>query len=165
MREFNSRYDNGTAMIHRFHGGKARHIKHQVSTHLDEEWPDVVVIQCGGNDLPTSRHNPKPVLEIANHIMDIVEVCRTYDVQEIIVCSVLPREQAFLQLRRKELNDVLRNVCSLQNIHFLDNDRQAEKDRNIVLSKHIDGDGVHLNGEGSDLLRDNIVDLLNSLDC
>ena len=127
-------------------------------------WPDTVVIQCGGNDLATSRQNPKPVLEIANHIMDIVEVCRSYDVKEIVVCSALPREQAFLQLRRKELNDLLRDLCALQNIHFLDNDRQREKDRNIVLSKHIDGDGVHLNGEGSDLLRDNIVDLLNTLD-
>ena len=165
MRELNNRYVNGTASIHRFHGGKARHIKHQISTHLDEEWPDIVVIQCGGNDLPTSRQNPKPILEIANHIMDIVEVCRTYDVKEIIVCSVLPREQAFLQLRRKELNDVLRELCFVQNVHFLDNDRQMVKERNIVLSQHIDGDGVHLNGEGSDLLRDNIVDLLNSFDC
>ena len=164
MRELNNKYVKGSAFIHRFHGGKARHIKHQISTHLDEEWPDIVVIQCGGNDLPTSRQNPKPILEIANHIMDIVEVCRTYNVKEIVVCSVLPREQAFLQLRRKELNDVLRDLCSVQNIHFLDNDRQKEKERNIVLSKHIDGDGVHLNGEGSDLLRDNIVDLLNTLD-
>ena len=50
----------------------------------------------------------------------------------------------------------------MQNVHFLDNDKQMKKEKNIVLSKHIDGDGVHLNGEGSDLLRDNIVDLLNS---
>ena len=85
--------------------------------------------------------------------------------KEIIVCSVLPGEQACLQLRRKDLNDLLRNLCCMQNVHFLDNDRQMEKERNIVLSKHIDGDGVHLNGEGSDLLRDNIVELLNSFNC
>ena len=60
---------------------------------------------------------------------------------------------------------MLRDLCSLQNVRFLDNDRQVEKERNIVLSKHIDSDGVHLNGEGSDLLRDNIVDLLNGFDC
>ena len=96
--------------------------------------------------------------------MDIVEVCRTYAVKEIIVCNVLPRESFYLQLRRKELNDLLRSLCSLQNVHFLDNDRHADKDRNIVLSKHID-DGVHLNSAGDDLLRRNIVDVLNSLSC
>ena len=164
MGKLNGKYINGRATIHRFHGGKARHIKHQIGTHLDEEWPDVVVIQCGGNDLPTSRHNPKPVLEIANHIMDIVEVCRTYSVKEIIVCNVLPRESFHLQLRRKELNDILRSLCSLQNVRFLDNDNHADEGRNIVLSKHI-ADGVHLNSAGDDLLMRNLIDLLNSLSC
>ena len=163
MQALNKKYTNGTAFIHRFHGGKARHIKHQISTHLDEEWPDAVVIQCGGNDLPTSHQNPKPILEIANHIMDIVEVCRMYSVKEIIVCNVLPRESFHLQLRRKELNDLLKSLCSVQNVHFLDTDGQADKRRNIVLSKHIEEDGVHLNSIGSDILRDNIVDCLNSL--
>ena len=165
MRVLNSKYTNGTAFIHRFHGGKAKHMRHQISTHLDEEWPDVVVIQCGGNDLPTSHQNPKPVLEIANHIMEIVEVCRSYSVKEIIVCNVLPRESFHLQLRRKELNDVLRSLCSILNVHFLDTDNQLDTKRNIVLSKHIDEDGVHLNSLGSDLLRDNIVDYLNCLAC
>ena len=86
-----------------------------------------------------------------------MEVGRTYAVKNVIVCNALPRESFYLQLQDEELNDLLRCMCS-----FLDNDTHVDKDRNIVLSKHID-DRAHFNSAGDDLLWRNVVDLLNSL--
>ena len=58
INEFNSYYKEGNARFFRFHGAKARHVKDYVLSHLEEEQPDSVIIQMGGNDLPTGR--PKP---------------------------------------------------------------------------------------------------------
>ena len=160
--DLNKRYIQGQAIIHRFPGGKARHMKSQIATHLQEELPDVAVIQCGGNDIPLGQRNTTRMLEITNHIMDMVQECKQHGVERIIVSSVLPRESAIYQLRRKELNDILRSLCDLQNIVFLDNDRHFDTDKRIILSKHIDYDGVHFNESGSIRFRDNIIDTLNT---
>ena len=160
---FNGNYANGTATFHRFRGGHARHIKNQIATHLSEERPDNVVILIGGNDLQTSRTNPTPVLQIANHILESALICKEYDVRNICVTSVLPREQAYMQLRRKDLNTLLRGLCLLHNFIFIDTDNNIDRDKRIILSKHICGDGVHLNDCGTDLLSQIFLDALNSI--
>ena len=58
VRHFNEVYKIGTARFRRFHSAKARHIKHYVLPTLIEEKPTVVLLQCGGNDLQTSKANP-----------------------------------------------------------------------------------------------------------
>ena len=160
--DINRRFIPGQVTIHRFPGGKAKHMKNQIATHLQEELPDVVVIQCGGNDIPLSQRNTTTMLDIANHIMDMVQECKQHGVERIIVSNVLPRESAVYQLRRKEVNDILRSLCDLQNIVFLDNDRHVDVEKRIILSKHIDYDGVHFNDSGSIRFRDNIIDTLNT---
>ena len=45
-------------------------------------------------------------------------------------------------------------MCKDMDFNFIDN-------KNIVLSTHGHHDGVHLNFEGSDLLRENLVNALN----
>ena len=161
--ELNERYMQGHVTIHRFPGGKARHMKNQIATHLQEELPDVAFIQCGGNDIPVSQRTSRTMLEIANHIMDMVQECKDHGVERVVVSNVLPREPAVYQLRRKELNDILRSICELQNVFFLDNDRHVDMERRIVLSKHIDYDGVHFNEAGSNMFRDNVAEILNSI--
>ena len=87
-------------------------------------------------------------------------MCKKYDVQNICVSSVLPREDFYLQLRRKELNNVLRSLCDLYNFTFIDTDLGEDR---IILSKHIDRDGVHLNALGSEMLAHIFGNALNSI--
>ena len=89
--------------------------------------------------------------------------CKEHGVERVVVSNVLPRESAVYQLRRKELNDILRSVCELQNVCYLDNDRLGDIGKRIVLSKHIDFDGVHFNELGSNLFRDDVVGILNNI--
>ena len=53
------------------------------------------------------------------------------------------------------MNDLLRKECLRYGFKFIDNS-------NIVLSKHILRDGVHLNGAGTDILRDNFLKYINN---
>ena len=120
-----------------------------MTAHLKEERPDSVIILAGGNDLPTSKKKPTSVVDITNHIIGIGVICARYNVSKVIISSVLPREEAYMQLRRKEVNDLWRNWCEINNFTFIEN-------KNIILCKHILRDGVHLNNVGSDLLANNL---------
>ena len=76
-------------------------------------------------------------------------MCQNYGVEKIFILSVLPRESFYYQLRRKELNDILRERCQIQGFIFVDNS-------NIILKNHIGYDGTHLNKVGSSLLCRNL---------
>ena len=158
---FNEEYfTEGRASFHRFHGGKAKHIRNQIETHLYDERPDTVIILAGGNDLSTRKRDPSSIAVIASYVMDIALVCKKYEVRNICVSSVLPREDFYLQLRRKELNDILESLCELHDFTFIDTDRGVDK---IVLSEHIDRDGVHLNSLGSEKLAYIFGNVLNRI--
>ena len=60
-----------------------------------------------------------------------------------------------MQLRRKELNDILKEKCQYNNFIFIENN-------NIILKDHICKDGVHLNTRGSDLFSRNLSYYLNN---
>ena len=66
MKEVNESF-HGVGHISRekFHGGKVRHIKDYITTHLREKRPETVLLQIGSNDIPTPRSNPVPMEEIA----------------------------------------------------------------------------------------------------
>ena len=63
-------------------------------------------------------------------------------VEKIRISSVLPRDDAFMQARRKKINDLLREKCKVHRFTFIENS-------DIMLSRHIRRDGVHLNRTGS----------------
>ena len=117
---------------------------------MPEDKPDDVVIQAGGNDLPTKA----TVLEIANNIVEAGIVCRSLGAKRVMVCSVLPRSDFYLQLKRQELNKVLESLCELNNFIYIPN-------KTLPLSQHICHDGVHLNDSGSKLLQDTFSEYLN----
>ena len=139
-----------TVNLHRFNGKRARHFKTYVTAHMPEDKPDDVIIQVGGNDLPTKA----TVQEIANHIMEAGIVCRQLGAKRIMVSGVLPRSDFHLQLKRQELNKLLQSLCGLHNFIYIPN-------KTLVLSKHICHDGVHLNDSGSKLLQDTFLEYLN----
>ena len=153
--EFNQHYEKGTAKFQKFNGHKMKHIKKYVTTHLDEERPDCVILQGGGNDLSSDYRNADSLTKIANDIIDAAHECRRYHVKEIWISSVLPRSSAVYQGRRSQLNKILKDLCYLYDFKFIENE-------NIVIRNHILKDGVHLNNEGTIQLARNFLRCLNS---
>ena len=156
-------YKHGRASFHRFHGGKARHIRNQIETHLQEELPDAAIIHVGGNDLQTNRGvKPTPVLDLANQILDTALLCRKYGVRDVVVSSILPRKESYskdVEKRRLEVNEIVKSLCDLNSMVFLDNDVGDDK---ITYPGHM-YDGVHLTDEGSELLSRRFGNVLNAL--
>ena len=145
---FNRAYDHGTARFQKFHGGKARHIKDYVPTHLNEDEPDTVIIQVGGNDLPTRRDKPTPVVNIANDIIKTGLICRSKNVRNVLIGGVIVRKAQYMKERCKELNNALRGLCKIHNFTFIDNTK--------ISVDHL-YDGVHLNEDGTQILADNYL--------
>ena len=79
---------------------------------------------------------------------------KNYGVTNVGISSILPRVFCTFQRNRHILNGLLRDLCDEHDFNFIDND-------NILLQEHIDKDGIHLNGEGTDIFARNLVEYLN----
>ena len=157
---FNKKLEGGSATFHKFNGKKAHHIRQYIPVHLEEEGHlgrkvDSVVIVAGGNDIPMGKFNSMPVSKIADNLIEAGLLCKEeYGVEHVYISSVLPRTSVYYQLRRKELNNSLKERCRSYGFTFIDN-------ANIILKHHIGPDGVHLNKAGSSLLCRNFHRYLN----
>ena len=155
VREFNKSVNGGTARFRRFHGGKVDFIIDYADTHMDKEKPEVVIIQAGGNDLPTPKDSPVPVENIAKTLVDIGIKCKRYGVKKVLIGSVITRKKYYMDKRKEELNEYLESMCHDHGFYYINNDN--------ILRKHLVNDGVHLNEEGDFLLATNYLDSLNSV--
>ena len=137
-------------ILHR--GRKSDEIRKHVTEHLESEQTDCIVIVGGGNDMSTSR-SPETIAEtLINTGVDCVEA----DVppEKVCISSVLPRTDSRLVSKRIKINDLLREKCEEKGFKFIAND-------DIILSRHIRSDGVHLTKIGTTRLLENIVNAVN----
>ena len=152
VRRFQKSYTSGTVRIQKFHGGRTLHFQDYLPTHLYHEKPDTVILQCGGNDLPTPRHKNVPLTKIADQIIDAGLVCKEFGVQDILIGGVTTRNTNFLKKRCSDLNEILVNLCSSHGFTFIDNS-------SITPEEHM-YDGQHLNSKGTSLLSNNYLEAL-----
>ena len=123
--------------------------------HLEEEQPTSVIFLAGGNDLPNEDMSNDQIKKVADCLVQGGLKCRNdYGVRNVFISSIMPRENSTFQGNRHRLNKILRGMCVENSFNFIDN-------HNIVLSTHGHHDGIHLNYEGSDLLRENLLHVLN----
>ena len=154
-RSFNQKCLKSNASIHEFKGKKAADIVRYMIPHLEDEEPSSVVFVCGGNDLPNQDISVEEIRKVATCLVNAGVSCRReYGVKNVYISSVMPRSNSDFQGNRHRLNLMLKDLCIENNFIFIDNS-------NIVLRPHGHFDGVHLNGEGSDMLRDNLLNALN----
>ena len=114
--------------------------------------PSDVVFVAGGNDLPTEEiASPQFISKVADNIIKGCLSCRDNGVSNVFVSSILPRASSYFQL-----NQLLGDECKKHGFIFIDNDS------NIVLKYHVLSDTVHLNVQGSKLLQNNLLNVLNS---
>ena len=148
---FNECFEEGTARFQKWGGGRARHIKNYVASHLQEEKPDAVIVQAGGNDL--AEHRPHPIANIASDVMQIALNASKSSVQHVFVGGVTFRDKQFSQSHLYELNHTLESMCRLHGFTFINNDD--------ITTEHL-FDGVHLNKEGTRILADNYLEALRN---
>ena len=150
VKELNDRYVGDRVNLHRFPGKKARHFQHYIPVHMAEDKSDICVVLAGGNDLPGKT----PVPAIANSVIEAGIACKNAGASHVMISSVLPREDFYCQLKRHELNVLLKDLCIIHNFTFINSSNMSLRD--------LCHDGVHLNQAGSDKLQSNFLMYLNA---
>ena len=147
-RRFNKCFDHGKAWFQKWPGGQARHIKNYIQCHLDEQKPDVVLVQAGGNDLAEDHRTP---VSIAHDVIEIAHKAKISGVKDISIGGVTVRSKQFSQERLHVLNNALQSLCKFHNFIYIDNSD---------IKVHHLYDGVHLKDEGITILADNYLKAL-----
>ena len=148
---FNECFGSGTARIQKWPGGRARHMKNYIGTHLEEEHPDIVIVQAGGNDL--AERDRASITSIANDLMEIGIKARNSGAENVFIGSVPIRREQFNTEDLYELNHAIWTLCCQHGFVFVDNSK-------IGLS-HL-YDGVHLNNAGTTILASNYLEALRA---
>ena len=148
---------NGSVHFHEFKGKPARDIVDYMLTHVMQECPRTVVLVCGGNDLPNHVASSKKLHEIAEYMVKgCLDVKNRLGVENVLISSIMPRENSVFQGNRHQMNLILQKMCEENGLGFINN-------KNIILSKHITWDGTHLNDQGTNILRQNLLEAINNV--
>ena len=98
-------------------------IHHYAMHTLENDKPDIVIINAGSND----TRNEKPIV-IAENIINIAILCKNYGVNQVFVPGITPRRE--YQTKIDDVNDLLRNKQHAFNYVFI-------KNENIIASEHL----------------------------
>ena len=79
--------------------------------------------------------------------------CVEYGVSHVVISSTFVKESIRLSSFIRKINDELCQLCLINSFHFVSND--------IIIRKHLCGNGVHLRESGTNIFAGNIVNYLN----
>jgi len=127
-----------------FDGAPTRHLKHNILPFLHEEQPNSVIIHAGTNNLHEYLLNVTRPDELAKEIIDIGKLCKEFQVENISISGILPRENKDIQKVTDEVNNLLKSMCEFNNFNFISN-------TNIDISCIYDT--IHTNDIGSRIFR------------
>ena len=111
---------------------------------------DAVIIHVGTNDILTNA-NPE---EIARNIIQIGLNCKNYGVNDAVISYVLVKKSPNLNALIRRVNDLLRDLCSINGFAYICND--------AITTEHLWKDGIHLQDLGANILSSNFIKFVNS---
>ena len=95
------------------------------------------------------------VENIGNNIINIGKKCRESGLSKVVISSVLVKNNIKVTKFITQLNDILINLCLVNDFYFILNDNIT---RDLIYQ-----DGVHLNKDGTCILADILVDFANAI--
>ena len=108
---------------------------------------DLIVIHTGTNSLRTT----KGAEDIANEILNLAKSIKIKS-NEIMISEIIPRRDR-LNTKAAKVNDFLKNVCIVNNIHFIGHS-------NISSTHHLNAGGLHLNINGTYKVAQNLLNAI-----
>ena len=107
--------------------------------------PNLIVMHAGTNDLRTE----KSAKNIASDIMELTMNMKGAN-NDVMVSGLIARGDE-LNAKALEVNEYLEDECKRHNIYMIDNS-------NILINKHLNGSGLHLNSRGTVQIAHNFID-------
>ena len=142
----------------RFPGHTAEEIAFYAPKPLCDNQPDHVIVIAGTNDLTKSFYENASVdeFEVVESILKIGRAARERGAKKVFLSSIMNRRGYQYREAVGKVNDILYMACVAEGFVFMDQ-------RNIALG-HISQDGIHLNTEGTTILKFNILSAFNTFD-
>ena len=95
------------------------------------------------------------VENIGNSTINIGQKCRESGLSKVNISSVLVKNNIKVTKFIRQLNDVLRYLCFVNDFYFISNDN--------ITRDFICQDGVHLNKDGTSILAGHFVYFVNAI--
>ena len=153
MYEFNKHLTNGRALMKSFGGATSRELACYIMPTLEDYEFVNAIIHVGIIDI--LKDSSAISFEfLANNIKKMVHSCRRHGILNISISGLVECEKADI-MKMMELNSMLKNICNVNNLSFIDNTNIA----NFHLSRR---DGIHLIESGKRILANNFIKNINS---
>ena len=83
---------------------------------------------CGQTDVKRPAGGLKRPSDIADSIVSVGKKCRDTGVRNVMISSLVFRKSPRLQAKINEVNDVLRDLCTIDGFVFIDNTNLSDCD-------------------------------------
>ena len=138
-----------------FPGATVEQMEHYIVPTLYEDCPDVLVLHVGSNNIINRTVDDVNLQHVAQKIINIGKQSIESGVKFFVVSSIFGKRNVRLSARIRELNDILKGLCELNNFIFLSH--------NEIRRHHLHEDGVHLTDDGTDVYASSILDTINGI--
>ena len=147
--ELRKRTPTASALVRPFVGATIDEMSEYLKPVL-KKCPDVVLLHIGINDLSSLRlEDEHSILTRFDGLVKQIKECGAIPIISFVVCT----SDLCINDRVKNFNKLLFDYCSKNLIIFIKHDN--------INFNHILRDGIHLNMHGSNILYDNIVNMIN----
>ena len=120
-----------------------------VKSILNDDASGVLILLIGCNDI---SYKQLAETEIAECIVKKCRQCKESNVNDVFISSLICRAQKRLNKKVIVVNNILKRVCKLNGLGFIDNSN--------ICSENMFEDGFRLNNDGKVILANNFIYVL-----
>ena len=135
-----------------FIGATLKQMKTYVKPILNDDTPDVLMLHIGCNNIGNKQLTENEIAEWI--IVKVGRQCKESNVNDVFISSLICRAQKRLNDKVIAANNILKRVCKLNELGFIDNSN--------ICAENLFEDGLHLNDDGKVILANNFIYVLNT---
>ena len=94
-----------------------------------DDTPDTIILHIVCNDISNRSMSAN---DIAEGIIKVGKYCKEHNVNDVAISSLICRSQFHLQQKINAVNTMLKNICKLFGLGFIDNSHINEKHQKMV---------------------------------
>ena len=92
--------------------------------------------------------------QLSPSIIKIGLNCKNYGVNNVVISSILVKKNPNLNALIRRVNDLLRDLCSMNGFGYICND--------AITTEYLWKDGIHLQDLGTNILSSNFIEFVNN---
>ena len=133
-----------------FSGTNIKRLGHFISPNLVDERPNIDLINIEYNDITHTTVDQIVMKDIMNRLVNVGKKCLSYSVKEMMILSIFMKKQFKLTRTIRRINDLLRDECKRNNVHFISNDN--------ITREALWRAGLHLNNDNTYIFASNLLE-------